>query len=136
MTGDPALSRNPEEFDPTAIDATIKKRRFKRRIILLIMLFIIGGIVYMMNPFRSFNAKADIAPSLLERGMIIHGTSGAVTDTEEFTLSVFGAGGYPWSLSAYFVVNSTSDDSIAGGGDLSLGEHLTVTGLGDFYLIE
>ncbi len=90
----------------------------------------------MLNPFRAFNAKADIDLALMEQGTIIHGTSGAVTETEEFVLGVTGAGGYPWDLHASFGVHSPTDDTVYGGGDLRLGEHVTVSGLGDFYLIE
>ncbi len=90
----------------------------------------------MSNPFRAVNAGAEIDPALMDKGIVIICTDNAPHDEDEFFIIASGTGGYPWDLGTNLSVHSLVDDSVHSGGWVSLGESLTVPGLGDFYLVE
>ena len=136
MNDDRLLQGPSGESEPEARASHGSNGRLISRVIIFIMVLVfIGGAVSMLNPFRTVNAKADLDPALLERGIEYACSSGAVTRTDVFIMNT-SAGGYPWDVVAHINASSTSDASVGAKGALRVGESLTAPGLGQFYLVE
>ncbi len=131
-TPEPRLPR----ADQSRETGLTRKARFRKRLRIIIIILVLGVVAYMLNPLRPVNAKAEIAPELMERGTVHTATVGTVHYSDEFFMSVTGVGILPWDLGAEIGIHSLTDDTVHGGGSMKLGDSVTVPTLGDFILIE